>query len=598
MYGAFESISGHISDSESSDGSAGESLRECDIRIVPDAKTSNKLSYTPSGSYEIYLTKSGAFIPVDDWPLATVKKITAYFTLSQQQHTGVVRKIQCYKTITNPHSIIIPRFGVYELRNILKKSYSVVSQIPEGLPCNPVYIGKLNSNQQVIAEYLLTHIYTNKRVECGSAGCILNLEAGQGKSYLAAYLISVFRVKTCIILHSTALLEQWEKVIYNSLGDSVTIGYYYGKKKLDGDVILQIVDSSALDAFKLSKSCIEYTPLQWYKRFGFVICDESHLYSNKTALRAFSRAACTYALGLSATPDENPAFDSAVYWSLGPVVNAIDIPGYSTTTESFNAVVHRIMYYGPPSHTKTILNEYTGSVSSAATINMIADDDARSSVVVNCCIKALSASHYTYVFADRREYLLRLRNMLQDARISVDICADDADYKRIVGGATAEEMESAEARSKVILTTYAYMGTGKSIVKMDALILATPRRSKMKQYINRIFRLGSDVSIKRQIWDICDMRTPLASQYFTRAAYYKSKNYSIDEEKINHADVHVYERRKPTIPVKHATQVEQDHQVEHSATSLALKEISDMQSIQSVQSMTDRLRSLCDSGKM
>jgi hypothetical protein len=54
----------------------------------------------------------------------------------------------------------------------------------------------------------------------------------------------------------------------------------------------------------------------------------------------------------------------------------------------------------------------------------------------------------------------------------------------------------------------------------------------MKQYIGRIIRLGSDNTIKRHIWDICDENTLLSRQYYHRKKYYDEKNFEYDTVKI------------------------------------------------------------------
>jgi DNA polymerase IIIc chi subunit len=72
------------------------------------------------------------------------------------------------------------------------------------------------------------------------------------------------------------------------------------------------------------------------------------------------------------------------------------------------------------------------------------------------------------------------------------------------------------------------MSVGKSIPKMNAIVLATPRKNKSRQIINRIFRLGSNYDIERQIVDIVDKNTIFNKNIRHRMAYYREKNYSIE----------------------------------------------------------------------
>lgn len=59
----------------------------------------------------------------------------------------------------------------------------------------------------------------------------------------------------------------------------------------------------------------------------------------------------------------------------------------------------------------------------------------------------------------------------------------------------------------------------------------------MKQYVNRIFRLGSDESIVRHIWDICDTKLSLSNQWYTRKKHYDSKNYEIITTTVDYSEI-------------------------------------------------------------
>jgi hypothetical protein len=478
----------------------------------------NNYNYTPTGTKApIYITKTGAFIKFEYLgdSLKAVKKVENYFTLTTKLITGQLKKIKSCKTDKAKKRIIVPRFGIFEILTDKFKleDHPVKSQIKPGeKPETPfVWEGKQTSNQKLISDHITANYYTKERVVCGSAGLILNLEAGQGKSYLAAYMITKIQRKTAIILHSTSLIEQWVKVLNSALGDSVSIGYYYAKKKKLGDIMLMIIDSATSETFKFKTG--DLPAMDFYNKFGFIIYDECHTYANKFSMKAMKIAHAPYMLGLSATPDENTmGFDNLVWWELGPVLNATSIPGYESTSEDFKATVHRIQYYGPPDYTKVLTSEATELTNTAGTINMICEDTIRNNVVIDCIKRGLDLGLYMFVFADRREYLETLRQLLQDTlKIEGEIVDDDKSF-----------------------TTYPYMGTGRSIVKMNGLVLANPRKSKMKQYINRIFRLGSDETVERHIWDICDMKLKLSNQWNVRKKYYDSKGYKIESEKIKY----------------------------------------------------------------
>ena len=335
------------------------------------------INFNPKGTKKLYITKSGAFIKFDYINLALAKKIENYFTLRSKTIIGTLKQLKCCRMDKANKRIIVPRFGVFEILN--KKfgldGYVPISQISPGVkPKKPFkWIAKLTDNQKLLSDEIMTKYFTPSRVANGGAGVIVNLEAGQGKSYLAAYLISLIQKKTAIILHTTALIEQWAKVLQVAFGSSVSIGYYYAKKKKDGDIMIFIIDSASNDTFTIGSE--EISALDMYNQFGLIILDECHMYSSKTALTAFRSMQAPYMLGLSATPDEHAdGYDRAVWWSIGPILNASQVPGYVATSEDFEAEVHRVMYYGPKEHTKLIVNKTTDMTSFVETINMLCED--------------------------------------------------------------------------------------------------------------------------------------------------------------------------------------------------------------------------------
>jgi hypothetical protein len=504
-------------------------------------KPSDFIIYVPTGKKSIYITRSGAFIKFEYFNGETeqivkyIKKISNYFKLSSRNVLGDIQYLKCYTMNKKNGRMIVPRFGIFE---ILESKYGLVnfkcvSQIPKGEPPDVpfVWCAKQTDNQKIITDTILNHYYTQERVSAGSAGVIVDLDAGQGKSFVAAYLIAKLQRKTVIVLHTTALIEQWTKVIKIALGD-VSIGYYYAKKKCIGDIMIMIVNSAAKDEFIIDGETIP--AIEFYAMFGLFIYDECHLYSNKKSLKALKIAQGTYMLGLSATTAEHVLnYDRAVWWNIGPVLDTRKISNFISTSENFKAIVHRVMYSGPEKYTKLLVNEHTGLVSISQTINMICDDKLRSKLVIDCIQNGLKLGLMMFVFADRREYLSELCKMLSAG----EIVTNDDEFVRIVGGSKNELLENAEIKSRVIFTTYQYMGTGKSIVKMNGLVLATPRKSKMKQYINRIFRLGSDESIVRHIWDICDTKLSCGNQWFTRKKHYDEKKYTIEQTNVHFTDI-------------------------------------------------------------
>ena len=512
------------------------------------------ITYTPAyTNNSIPITRSGAFISFDmfgelpdDMLLRAIRKVEIYFTLKAIQIIGKPKQSKQCIVDKARRRIIVPRFGIFEILNTKYKlaTYCTKSQISPGDDCDLEFTGELTHNQIIICNYIMSNIFNKKRVNAGSAGCILDLEAGQGKSFVAAYIGYVLQKRFCVIVHSTSMVQQWITVL-NRCFPKVTIGQYYGKKKILGDIMVMVVDSANSTEFKFGsekKQTLQtFTYIEYYSMFGFIIFDECHEYCNNTDGKIFTKAQTSYMLGLSATPDENAnKFDRIAWWGIGPVLTAKELAGYQSIDCNFTATVYRIQYLGPESHTRRLVNEATAMTSTAETINMICSDQHRTALVLDCIMKCLEQNRYTYVFAWTRDYLEMLRISLSNAyHIDGVIVSDEKEFIRLVGGSKAADLEHAELKSKVIFTTYAYGATGRSIIKMDAAVLATPRKSKMKQTIGRILRLGSDASINRLIYDICDMKLSLKNQWSVRNKYYKSKMFTIETIVKQYTDMDV-----------------------------------------------------------
>jgi hypothetical protein len=164
-----------------------------------------------------------------------------------------------------------------------------------------------------------------------------------------------------------------------------------------------------------------------------------------------------------------------------------------------------ILYNGPPEYTREIITEYSGELDFMSTIKMLADDPYRTELIIQKILELLAGDIHVFVFSDIKEPLYNIHKLLTERLKSSTlhanlVCTNDV----LVGGAGKDEIREAysDKNASVIFTTYRYSAVGISIKRMNALILVTPRRSKMRQIIGRIMRRGGDTNIDRQVYDI------------------------------------------------------------------------------------------------
>lgn len=498
------------------------------------------------------LTRSGIFINFSEFEklykedhMLVIGGLIKKFKITHTTFKTHTVSLHGYKTVRIGGSkyLKLPRFGFFDLwktsdtvkiglHKIRRDSFVIRNQIksPEIIEAL-TWTGMFKANQRICFEEIMKTRYNPANVARGSAGLILNLEAGQGKTFVSMGLINEVKMKTMIVTHNKTILYQWVDVLKQYFPEA-KIGIYHGSEHIDGDIVVSIINSLLLDEISFDKTVYK-NPIDYFSQFGMLIVDESHEYCSQGRGSIFWKFQCPYMLGLSATPDERTdTFDPYVHWHVGSVLEARSLEHYSERDIPFKGSVRMIKYIGPDQYTESVINEEMDTVNSAATINKMIEDPYRLHVIAEELQSLIKSNHNTFIFADRRDYLDRIKSYLSKLNIANNIIVSPEDEEKVmklVGGASSEDVQAARDNAVVILTTYQYAGTGCSIPKMNAVILATPRKSKSRQYINRIFRLDSDYSIERKIVDVVDWMTIYKSQWYKRKKYYQEKTYPITE---------------------------------------------------------------------
>jgi len=480
-----------------------------------------------SNQINILLTNQGALIDLKKNAIDNIiqKALKNKFTIKNIQPTGF--KSYLSQIIILKNFILLPRFGAFLLPThrtikINKKTVNITNNIKDvEINNNIKYGGILNNNQQLITKHIMNNIFNDNIANKGQSGCILKLKAGQGKSFIGMALIGELKRKTLIMVHNTNMLFQWNKFIVNNF-NGIKIGLIYSNEKTSGDIIIGVINSLVNEDFN------------FFKDIGFCIVDECHYFCSKQWSEIFKKCQARYMLGLSATPDRSDGFGIVAQWNIGPILDAEKINGYINDVETkFIAKVDAIKYYAPAEYCKYYVNDSNKMINNSKMIEQITLDPYRTQIVVDKIKELYNKGLNIFVFADRRNYLDNIKNMLTDFKEdSIFMLEKDDDVSKLVGGSSNDDIEKATQNARIILTTYQYMGTGKSIQKMNGMVLATPRKTGCEQFISRIFRLGSDNRIERIIVDIIDFKSSLKTQWYHRKRYYDSMEYKIEEMKI------------------------------------------------------------------
>jgi superfamily II DNA or RNA helicase len=415
--------------------------------------------------------------------------------------------------------------------NIIKKY-----KIPEG---NDIKKDRLQpgvdptDNQQKCIDYMLSTVYCTEKIEEGLSGCIFVMTTGGGKTYMGGAFIEQWHRKTLIIVPKTSPIEEWTKMLQLCF-PNIIIGQYHSKApKTDGDVVIMTIDSALMDTYVFGKGKDKKTIsfVDYFRSFGAVIFDEIHNYSTTKRQEVFWRTNFKYALGLTATPDErSDGMDPVASAHVGNIVNSVQIPGFKTEEIKWLGEIKAIQYSGPPEYTVRYTNS-KGWLSTKKMCDQFIEDPYRNELLIQEISALYEDNKNVFVFSERREYLTTLQSKLAERGLIAE------DLQTLMGGATSEDFHNARNRSRIILITYGYGTEGISIDRMDAMVFATPRKSKMRQALGRILRRSGDPSVKRIIVDIIDYNTGLKKQFYTRKKVYDEKGVPINTIEVSYEDI-------------------------------------------------------------
>ncbi len=432
---------------------------------------------------------------------------------------------------------------------------SVEYQLPIHTPIATIkYTGHSNPNQKIVVDYIVNMFKSSNTI----SGVTIKVAPGLGKSFIAKDIIDKLKLKTLIVVPNTYLLEQWVSLLKQYF-PGVNIGLLYGKHKIDGDIIVGIINTvSELKSYVSTQKRptpnigkrVKYVRTkrtvsvdEILQKVGLTIFDESHLYVSKEFRKVFKRIWSRYTIGLSATPDIREDKLDVIHraW-LGPILDAETLDGFDAVQDVFESEVRMINYHALDKDCTYEIRE-DGMINYASIIESITNDPNRNALIVDQVMDLMGIGLFTFVFSDRRAHLEHLYDLIHTRIIEraqndsnktpTVLELPDSDKKVILyGGSDEDTINKAKEVSTIVLTTYSYSSTGVSITKMNGLIMATPRRSNMMQITGRVFRLGSDQSIKRVIVDIADAKLPLKSQIYKRMATYRERNCVIKKTTV------------------------------------------------------------------
>ncbi len=359
-------------------------------------------------------------------------------------------------------------------------------------------------------------------------GGVMSLYCGFGKTTCSLAISCHFKKKTIILVHTTALLEQWKERIEQFVANA-SVGVLQRDR-------VDVHGRSHVIALMQSVSRRTY-PREVLDSFGLMIVDEAHHVCAAQLSRCVTKIGCKLRLGLSATPVRKDGMTQFLFDSIGPICAKV-------VREYEEVCVDIVSVASGPSNMVYMRRNGKQSPNIARMINNLCDTrdvagEFRTKLVVKAVVQALTEDRHVIVLSDRRDHLESMGKMLFDTA--------DVEAGYMVGGIKPADIAAVSER-RVILATYAYCSEGLDIPSLDTIVFATPR-SDIVQCCGRILRYHPNKKVPRVI-DFVDDAPVFHGQARKRKAYYNKLGaciFRLDEELKNEQSSAV-ESLEPSYP--------------------------------------------------
>ena len=417
---------------------------------------------------------------------------------------GIRENMKTYEEL--PKHFLVPK--AYGLRYIRENNLPFRAVIPEGEKIDVSFKGQLRTAQVPVVDSAMKSLVREE-------GAVLNLYCGFGKTTCANMVSCRLGLKTLILVHTSALAEQWKERIEQFVqGCSVgmirqTTCDIEGRTHVVG--LMQSISKR-----KYEKGT--------FGSFGLMIIDECHHVCAEQLSECMKVAGTKFRLGLSATPYRKDGFHHFLWSSIGEI--AVTMERSSSTQE---LLVEAVLVTTGPSTVHSTKRKFGKSVvNMSRMVSDLCDTDEsspRSYLLAKTIKGKVEEGRHVIVLSDRRQHLVVIEQLLDSFGVPT----------RFMVGGQKKKQQEISANSRVILATYAFTSEGVDIPSLDTAVFATPR-SDVVQTTGRILRKFPDKKTPLVV-DFVDSPFVFRNQFKKRVRYYESLGGKIDylDEDLNNS---------------------------------------------------------------
>lgn len=455
--------------------------------------------------------------------LNTVKRLAAFrnpeFYKKQAMRLPVYQTPRVFDCSFEDRDFLgIPRGCKEALLDLLEAylvPYTLEDQRQTGREIDVTFCGELRPEQRPAAEALLAH-------DTG----VLSATTAFGKTVVGAYLIGQRKVNTLVLVHSSALLEQWKASleqfldIYEVLPE---LPRRHGrKKKIEriGQIGAGRNTRSGIIDIAIMQSLFEGDEKDvksFVADYGMILCDECHHVAAFTFEKILQEAKAKYVYGLSATPVRQDGHQPIIFMQCGPVRYLVDARTQAEKRAFSHYVIPRFTGTRLPAARK-IQDVYAG----------IIGNEARGGVIISDAVQLISEGRTPLLLTERKDHAVQLAQELHGIAKHIFLLLGSGSQKEKREKLSALRAVPAD-ESLVVVATGKYVGEGFDEPRLDTILLTMPVSWKgtLAQYVGRLHR-NYEGKQEVRVYDYVDIHVPvLERMYHKRLKGYSELGYQV-----------------------------------------------------------------------
>jgi superfamily II DNA or RNA helicase len=381
-----------------------------------------------------------------------------------------------YDTIDGKKYLVVPRGGLKKVKEVLSNNGIVVRLMDKrtvsdkliDVTLTPNII--MSDNQKRMIEVL----HKND-------GGLIEMGCGGGKTKGSLGFISSLKKQTLIIVHTSILQKQWLQEIETSCIGDFSLGRLDGKHKVDGDVVVAIIDSLVVKC----KVDTEEPDYSYLDKFECVILDESQTCPATTFKKIMDNTKCKYRIGVTGTPTRKDGMHFLLFDTIGQIILKIEDNELKDRIESFEYefkyspekfIIPGRRYFKKKA--KSINLDYNEAV------DFLVTSENRNNLIIENVIKDIENGYVVMVLTYRTEHAYLLFEALKQKH-----------YGHLIIGDTSSKIDFESLRKDMdlqfIVANRAIASEGMDIPHLSCLhaTLPTTNMQKLKQQLGRIRRV-------------------------------------------------------------------------------------------------------------